>query len=117
MVTPDKYREIARGLLAKTQAGQANWKQVVADPHDFLLTLPQSKVDVRYLSPATEVDRVRLQLCRTDGVSVGTWEVEEGDEDWDLARELYHTVERSVVGWDKVLEDVEQFLKSETVPS
>jgi hypothetical protein len=117
MFPHEKYPVIARGLLAKTQAGQAAWKQVVDEPHEFVLALPQSRIYVHFISPVAEVDRIELQLSRKDGVPAGTWIVEEGDEAWGLASELYATVERSVIGWDKVLEDVEQFLKSDRVPS
>ena len=114
MVTAETYAEIARGLLAKTQAEKSKWQR--SGPEDdraFRLELPKSKVILRFSSPRTEPDAILLDLCRGDGIPVGTWTVQEGDEDWQLARKLYAEVQRRVVGWSEVLEDIEKYLRSD----
>ena len=40
----------------------------------------------------------------------GSWDVEEGEDDWPLAYELYLEASKQVTKWDKVLEEVEAFI-------
>lgn len=55
-------------------------------------------------------DFVVLTVTDSNGNIAGTWEVEEGQDDWPLAYDLYLEVSKQVNKWDKVLEEVEQFI-------
>ena len=39
-----------------------------------------------------------------------SWKAEDGQDEWPLAFELYQEVSKQVNKWDKVLEEVEQFI-------
>lgn len=114
MMRDVNYPEIALGLLKKTKDGSAIWECDVL-PKSFILHLPASSIILSYIVPKAEVERVVLRLCRKDLTQVGVWTVEEDLEHWGLVVELFSTVERQVLGWDMVLEDVEAFLQGSTV--
>src|SRR5262245_53589858 len=110
MIPDSKYRQIAQGLLAKTQANQVDWKPVAGSAQSYVVTLPQSMIYLEYHSPPTEPDFVRLRLSRRDGMTVGEWDVENGSDDWELASTLFGEVHGRHTGWDNVLRDVEAFI-------
>lgn len=109
MIPAEKYPEIAKGLLDKTRQGKVEWRAMEGGA--FGVTLPRSTIIVGLKSSDTAPDRFFLLLIRqSDARPAGSWNVEEGDEHWDLATALYSEVSRRVTGWDKVLEDVEKFI-------
>jgi hypothetical protein len=135
MIPTDKFLEIARGLLEKTKQEKAKWtaklpleqlaatstamiklpstaRKDIGPPQfgEYVLKLPNSMLELEFVSPSTEPDRIILRFRNSTGLEVGRWEVEEESPDWSLAAELYDQVERCVTGWDKVLQDVEVFL-------
>jgi len=139
MIPDEKYVEIAKGLLQKTRKKEAQWKPVaktpmelaqllgkaaagmsgaaalglsgaVSSPTKFVLPLRNAVVQLDFASPKTQPDKVSLQLLDGDNRLAGSWEVEEGEIDWDLAIELYQEVSKQVNKWDKVLEEVEAFI-------
>src|SRR5947209_771228 len=105
MIEEAKFLDIAHGLLDKTNQGIARWEAFEGGRKQFTLQLPASRIQISYVSPPTEFDRVILALCRRDGEPVILWTISEGEPHWDLALDLYSTVERQVRGWDKVLQD------------
>ncbi len=115
MIPNEKYVEIARGLLRKTETGTAKWVQGAGEMSEFVLNLPASRIFLQYTSPTVEDDRITLALCQPEGRAVGSWIVHESDPDWELAQTLYSAVSRQVVGWDRVLEDIESFLQKSGV--
>ena len=117
MVSTDELEKIANELLEKTRAGQVHWKIAGSSktPRKFGVTLPQSRIFIEYQSPHTEADFIALSICRLDNVTVGSLEAAEGTPQWKLLRVLYNEVSRVALGWDKVLEDVTEALKSESV--
>jgi hypothetical protein len=112
MIPKAKCVEIAKGLLEKTKQGKVEWRNFSSQPNAFRLQSPQLSFFLNHVSPATEVDYVELQLMGPKGESVGSWKVLEGDPDWGLASELYSEVSRNVLGWDKVLSEVEKFISN-----
>lgn len=111
MIPEQKYVDIAKGLLEKTKMNQVPWKKQSRVAFD--VKLPQSEISIVYGNPPTEPDFIRLLLIGQNGYAVGEWLVQEGEDNWPLAWELYCEASRYVTGWDKVLQDVEQFLASE----
>jgi hypothetical protein len=106
----DKYPEIAKGLLEKTRQRKAVWDE--GPESSFILNLKNSAIRVKLISPPTEVDSITLAFLNKAGREVDTWTVQDGDLHWDLAKDLYRQIAKNVAGWDKVLEDIEAFLKS-----
>jgi hypothetical protein len=129
MIPNKRYFSIAASLLTKTREGKIKW---VLDPgsqgskqdrwqpdnyrprNNYFFQLPNSKVELRFESPSTEVDRIILAFRNPTGLEVGRWTAEEGLDEWTLASELYEEVDRQVSGWDKVLKDVETFLANDS---
>jgi hypothetical protein len=75
--------------------------------------LPESSLHLAYFSPQADADYVCLDLRRPDGTVVASWSVRDGDPEWDLMQNLYSEASRIAMGWDKVIEDVEQALTRE----
>ena len=118
MIPEDRFLDIAKGLFEKTKQGKVNWKLpppghlgLPAPANAYMVQLPNALITLMYCSPRTEPDFVMLIFQGPKG-PVGSWKVEEGSEHWRLANSLYSDVTRYVTGWDKVLEEVEQFIKS-----
>jgi hypothetical protein len=117
MVSTDEIEKIANELLEKTRAGQVNWRIAGSSktPRRFGVTLPQSRIFIEYQSPHTDADFIALSISRPDNVTVGSLEAAEGTPNWKLLRVLYQEASRVALGWDKVLEDVTEALKTESV--
>ena len=79
------------------------------EPENFVFRLPNSIVGLGFVH-RTVGDFVVLTVNDRNGNIAGSWEVEEGQDDWPLAYELYQEVSKQVNKWDKVLEEVEAFI-------
>jgi hypothetical protein len=112
MIPKDKFPEIARGLLEKTRQRKAAWEENTSSRGGHVLKLKDSIIWINYFSPPTEPDYIMLVFMNKEGRDVGSWTVTEGEDHWDLVSELYGQIEKTITGWDRVLEDIEAFLKS-----
>src|SRR5438552_18928092 len=97
MIPEKKFLDIAKGLLDKTKKRNVDWK---ADTEygtrpgsSYTVSLPRSCVRVSYLSPAAELDKVRLTLLSPDGKVAGYWDFLEGEKDWELAQALFWEIQ------------------------
>lgn len=118
MIPNEKYREIASHLLERSRAEKVNWQRPrrVHDANGgYEVRLPESMIRVLFYSPRTQPDYVRISLCKPNGEAVGDWLVEAGDEDWELAHNLFSEAHRLVSGWDRVLNDIEKSISTEGV--
>jgi hypothetical protein len=113
LIPEEKFRRIASRLLTKTQSSEVLWKHDDSDDWVFVLDLPKSRVRLSLESPRAEPDRIVMSIMEDADLSVADWKVEEGDPDWGLVRALYDSVSRAVLGWDKVLADVEEAVEKE----
>jgi hypothetical protein len=110
MIPDDRLREIAKQLLARTRANAVEWKvdsDNTAGGAFLLLVLPHSQIRILSFSPKAEPDRVVMQVCNEAGRRVAELRADEGDEDWELLRQLHDEAYRYATGWDKVLSDIE----------
>ena len=113
MMIPDsKFREIAKGLFEKSKQGKVEWKKDASPNDAFRFQSPQFSFFLNYVRPRVERDYIELVLQGPRGEEVGKWRVFEDDENGQLASELYSEVSRKVIGWDKVLQEVEKFIGS-----
>jgi hypothetical protein len=110
MIPEKKFIEIAKGLLEKTKKRQVDWKQDGSELRSFTVTLPSSAITLCHYPSATQPDKIRLVLLGPKGEKVGDWEFLEGDENWDMAQELFWEAQSSVTGSNRILEDVERFI-------
>lgn len=131
MIPNEKYVRIVKGLLDKTKRKEVPWKPLIeqlpssvsrllnranlgfdipTETTVFKLSLPNSNVLLAFDSPATDPDAVGLYFLDKQERVAGGWRAEEGDENWSLAFELFDEVSKQVNKWDKVLDDVEQFI-------
>jgi hypothetical protein len=134
----EKFREMAKSLLAKTRAGQVHWVRdhhtlhLMTDPGfrggTYRVMLPDARIVLRYVVPRAEPNYLVLQLETPEGVVVESWRVEDperepGQEDpavqesterdWELLNDLLSEVFRRVTGSDRVLSVVERALASD----
>src|SRR5947209_1192350 len=110
MIPDAKAPEIIQGLLRKTRQGRVEWRQVKNSVCQFSVKLPHSAIFLNYETPQAAPDYVELRLCRPDNTPAAVWLINEGDELWPPAFELFMQVQKGVTGWDKVLEDVENLI-------
>src|SRR5258708_3607947 len=114
-----EYVEIVTGLVKKTKEGKIPWKKDQAGMgggaiEAFSFYSPEEKFSLflNYVSPSAEPDYIELTIMGPKRESAGTWKVWEGDENWELALELYSEAYRFVHGSDKVFEEVKKFIAS-----
>lgn len=109
-----EYVEIVKGLVKKTKEGKIPWKKDQAPNEAFRFYSPEEKFSLflNHVSPRAEPDYIELSIMGQHGESAGTWKVWEGDENWELALELYSEVYRVIHGSDKVFEEVKKFIAS-----
>lgn len=116
MIPIDKIRPTAKKLLEKTLAEQVSWKKLSDSrvSNSFETVFPNSRILISFVSPTAEPDCIVLAFYDRNGVRVGDWTVEEGQQpDWTLLNDLLAEANRSATGWDKVLEDVDKALDTE----
>jgi hypothetical protein len=112
MIPDSKYPEIVKGLLEKTRQQKAIWEELPGEENAFRLRLRNSTIELRYFAPSTEPDIIAIILRNSEGRQVGSWNVTDGEPYWALVNDLYDLVVKKNTGWDKVLEEIEAFLKS-----
>jgi hypothetical protein len=126
MILSEKYLRIAHGLPEKTKQRKAVWKpapmnelghaqmfrraDAQGEIYDFQLQLPKSVVRITWRFPGTTAEMIALEFLDDRDQLAGTWNVAMGGKDWALAYELYQEVGKQVNKWDKVLEEVEEFI-------
>jgi hypothetical protein len=109
----DRYREIARRLLAKAHAQQVEWRKEPQCPNSYLVDLPKGRIKVFLRTPSADPDFISLVMYASDGVEIDRWKVEEGTDDWNLVYELYTAAHRAAIGWDTALREIEKSLAQE----
>ncbi|HYT87937.1 MAG TPA: hypothetical protein VEL76_04400 [Gemmataceae bacterium] len=109
MTTESNFLEIAKGLLQKTRQQKAPWTD--AGGH-FLLLLKNARITLSYQSPVAEPDFITVTFSNKEGKVAATWTVHEEDPGWELVNELHEEVRRRAAGWEKVLADIEDFIRS-----
>jgi hypothetical protein len=120
MIPQDKIREIVKRLLEKSRSNQVNWQREPSRKmndgttiEELVVRFPESSIAVRYWSPPTEPDYISIHVLNKGGVKVETIYYGDNDEDWPLASDLFREAERFVLGWDKVLTDIESAIGRE----
>jgi hypothetical protein len=121
MFTDEKAIEILTKLLEKTRARQVNWQAGAPDEEptnfdevtSFFLELPHSRVLISLESPLVEIDWIDVVFKNKEGVSVKRIVVDEEDPNWPLVQSLYQEAGRITIGWDTVLNDLENAVQSQ----
>jgi hypothetical protein len=116
MIPEQKLREIVEGLFRKTREGALEW---MPDPGTgtgggYWVGFPNSRIEICKVSPPSEKDFIVMTIFGERGQEVGRWQVDEGSSpdrgDWDLVLSLYNEVDRYVLGWDVVVDEIEKLL-------
>ena len=111
MIPKSQLHDLIRKLRAKTAAGEVNWVPHDTDEFGCELLLPGSSVELSFLSPATDLDRVKVILNENDKkygpAPVAEAVVAEGDPDWELFYGLYLEASKGAHHWDRVLGELE----------
>ena len=110
MIPQEKVRQIIQRLLERSRLNEVAWQ---GTRNGYVVRFPRSWLGVDYGSPDTEPDFVSIEIGRSDRESIGYWRFSENEDGWNEARELYWEAERAVVGWDRVLSDVEAALNEQ----
>ena len=122
MISNGQVIEIVRGLLEKTTANQVNWHvgEIYDDPSDvylesnsFFVQLPESRVTVTFEAQYGVPDQIVIEFKNKENLSVKRLRVDWNSPDWELARDLYHAIGRALLGWDKVLDEIEDAVRGE----
>ena len=113
MSKQDQLRRLAQRLLNKTRAREVNWIQSDANSPDntLELILNGSSVQVLFRSPSVEPDEVELRVngytANGSKVAIESFTALEGDDDWALLHDLYTESTKVVLGWDRVMNELE----------
>jgi len=112
MIPREKLENIIFELLDKTKANKIPWEEREDEfrRDHYRVLLPNAEIKLYFASPETEPDFVSFLFNRQDGKTVGSLQVNEGDDLWPTAKSLYEEVDRIVTRWDEVLDDVEKYL-------
>jgi len=110
-----KAREILVRLLEKTRANQVNW---LSDPdashsdgsRSFYVSLPQSFVVV---TQRPDHESYEVTFSNKEDVVVKQMILGQDHPDWDTIQSLFDEANRIVLGWDRVLEDLEKAVSSQ----
>jgi hypothetical protein len=122
MITEKKLVDIVEKLLAKAKADQVHWQResfrgIDEDDelHAFSVQFKESKLYIQYDSPPTEPDEIEIGIENNNGDTLKRVAVQEDEKDteWRLFLGLYQEAERSVLGSDRVLSEIEEELQKE----
>lgn len=106
--TPDKkLLDILSRLLEKSRSGQVDWQEGEG-PNEFVVPFSETQVTLAYVSPATEVDRIVVQVSRNDGRELWRLVIEEDEPGWSTAYNLFLEAKRRAVNLDDFLEQIDK---------
>lgn len=115
IVPTEEFRAVARGLLEKTKAGEANWEKVSSeDSTSYRLDLDDAAVLLSYHKPRALLGSIQLLLSGHGTSAYDSWivhapdpdEPDGGVKDWELVQSLFAEVHRRVSGLGRVLKSV-----------
>jgi hypothetical protein len=114
MISRDKILEILKALGVKVANRQVRWNSS-GNPNgvfEFWIVFPNSTLYLRYNSPMAEFDNVEIEIKNDDEQTVGFARVEEEDDNWTWVKALFDEVERQVTGSDRILDEIEDAVRS-----
>ena len=115
MIPRDKFRELMEGLLAKSKAGEVNWR--MSDTHridretEYLILLENFSLAMVY-KKSVAIDSISVSIDDSQHRLIDQFVYEEGGEGWDLAVALFAQAESTVLGSDRVIDQFEKAIKS-----
>lgn len=116
MVSDEKFTEILRRLLAKSEAGKVRWS--VTDKGSYRVDLAgDATILLSFTSPNSEPDfyTAVLGIGKRAVSTLLEENAEEESETFALLRKLYNDAERSYWGWDKALKRIDEALESDEI--
>ena len=117
MISNEKLMDIVAKLLEKAKADEVRWQQEHDDEEltTFSVQFKKSRLYVQFSSPATEPDEIEIGIENSEGKPIKRVAVEEDEDNstWRLFFDLYQEAERSVLGSDRVLSEIEEELQKE----
>jgi hypothetical protein len=106
-----RLRRILEQLLTKTRAGELNWRVDPNNESGFVMGFSVGGVHLVKEVPIADPDRILFKLTNVEGKSAGSWIIEEGDADWQIAQELYNWATLMARGGDQFLDHLERALE------
>jgi hypothetical protein len=117
-----KLLELATRLLARSRKNEVKWDRmrIEGEGGDTLINrvvFPTSEFQIWYVSRRTEEDVIFASIDKRGGgeiVRVAAF-ADSDSPNWKLLSELYEESNRCIIGWDKVLNEIDEELKKEIV--
>ena len=114
MTIPSDYRDIVQMLAAKTDEGKVHWRR---DTFELGVELEDTKFSLWAGNDEhTEVPFVAFALHGSNGATLDSWYVEEGDDHYSLMHRFYTAAKRHAAGVPQKLKSIKELLaKTDTV--
>lgn len=114
-----KYLELIKSIIIMTDEGNAKWKDT-STSDQYALYLDNGSILVDYYREknhpeyGSEPEGYGITIVNADGIEIDDikgWS-SEGDEVFDMAKDLYHSAKRSYLKFDETIDGMIQELKS-----
>lgn len=110
MPIPTDYRDIVAMLAAKTAEGNVHWRK---DRYDLSVVLENAKFSIwAGNDEQSELPFVSFALHDTNGSTIDSWYVEEGESDYSKMHQLYMSAKRHAAGVPDKLREIKNLLAS-----
>jgi hypothetical protein len=115
----DRLVELATTLLERSRKNEVKWEKAEREggyPYNRV-AFPTSEFQIWYMPSPTEPDSIGASIDKRGGIEVVRLDAtaEDGSPHWQLLSDLYEESNRCILGWDKVLSEIEEELKKDVV--
>jgi len=102
MSVPELYNNVLVGLLQKSQKKEVIWN-TTTDANTFIVYFNEFSLSIRqkcrgdFNNPETWIT---VDIINDDGENIDGFEIDEGDNDWNIISELFSLARRSALSID-----------------
>lgn len=114
MLTDKKFTEMLKKLLEKSRMDQVTWRTAYSGGYEVAFSA-DTVIDVQLSTPHSDLDWgiAKLIVNGNDIIRLEATDNDTESDTFELIRDLYVEAHRSVVGWDKALDQIEKELNSD----
>jgi len=104
MNIPAIYNEVMYGLLMKTKANEVLWN-TTTNNNTFIVYFNKFNLSIQQRFNDNET-WVNVELINNDGNKIDGFYIENGDDDWEKAEELYSLARRSALSINVAIQEM-----------
>lgn len=110
----NSYQDLARRLAMRTTQGRVKWQRTARED-EFIVYFESYALSVRLTAPVHDPDYCTFAIRNITGEEVDRFIVEEGDELWPLARNLWAGARRKALRIDEALAGILEELDTKEI--